>query len=312
MAFTTRTNWKGTFPRDLLCSFCRQHCLSEPVFSAVSTPSKQSSEVSGSCKRLKVGQSSAEETEHGNGAGVASHGNGSVGSEGTFMCEIKISSKLQDSIIKYSPKDSYRKHSDAIQNSSLRVLLWLNTYFKELDMPLEKLASTADAFNIHICPEKFVKTFTLCPFIHNLHQRNESQRDRLLDSKSINQSYSMPGHGLYSLNIEGPDSGTSPSNGSLAYINYVAYLVADGEHMKEPLESKDEFEFEIGVGAVVPHLEAVVTQMSVGQSACFNVDLPPHELILAAAGDSVKIFSLLSSSELLLPFTFILCKYWMG
>lgn len=312
LAFTTRTNWKGFFPRDLLCSFCRQHRLSEPVFSAASAPPEQSSEVSGSNKRLKVAESSAEEANNGNGAGVASHGNASVGSRGNFMCEIKIFSKLQDLIIEYSPKDSYRKHSDALQNSSLRVLLWLNAYFKELDMPLEKLASTADAFDIHVYPEKFVRTFTLCPFVHNLHQRNESQRDRLLDSNSTNQPYIMPGHGLYSLNIEGPDCGTSPSNGSLACINYVAFLVADSEHMKEPLESKDEFEFEIGVGAVVPHLEAVVTQMSVGQTACFNVELTPQELILAAAADSMKIFSSLSSSELLLPFTFILCKYVVG
>lgn len=176
-------------------------------------------------------------------------------------------------------------------------------------MPLEKLASAAD---IHIYPEKFAKTFASCPSIHNLHQRNETQRERLLDSNSINQPYIMPGHELYSFNIKGPDSGTSPSNGSLACINYVAFLVAEGEHMKERVESNDEFEFEIGVGAVVPHLEAVVTQMSVGQSACFNMDLPPQELILAATGDPVKTISLLSSSELIPPFTFILCKYCMG
>lgn len=305
MAFTTRTNWKGSFPRDLLCSFCRQHRLSEPVFSMLSTPLKQSSEVSGSCKRLKVAESSAEETEYRNGAGVVPHGNESVGSGDTFMCEIKIYSKLQDLIIEYSPKDSYRKHSDALQNSSLRVLLCLNTYFKELDMPLEKLASAAD---IHIYPEKFAKTFASCPSIHNLRQRNETQRERLLDSNSINQPYIMPGHELYSFNIKGPDSGASPSNGSLACINYVAFLVAKGEHMKERVESNDEFEFEIGVGAVIPHLEAVVTQMSVGQSACFNMDLPPQELILAATGDPVKTISLLSSKVCFLEYSIVLLR----
>ena len=49
------------------------------------------------------------------------------------------------------------------------------------------------------------------------------------------------------------------------------------------------------------HLEEIVTHISIGHFGYFNVDLPLQELILAATGASVKTFSLMSSSELLLP-----------
>ena len=71
--------------------------------------------------------------------------------------------------------------------------------------------------------------------------------------------YTMPGQGVFSLNIEGPDSGVCPSNGSLLFISYSVSLVTKAEHMKEILESSDAFGFEIGARAVIPHLEAVVT-----------------------------------------------------
>jgi FKBP-type peptidyl-prolyl cis-trans isomerase 2 len=52
--------------------------------------------------------------------------------------------------------------------------------------------------------------------------------------------------------------------------------VTEGGHTKELIESKDEFEFEMGAGAVISALEAVVTQMSAGQCAHFNMNLPPQ------------------------------------
>ena len=32
--FEARSNWRGLLPRDILCTFCRQHRLPEPVFSS--------------------------------------------------------------------------------------------------------------------------------------------------------------------------------------------------------------------------------------------------------------------------------------
>ncbi|KAH6821086.1 hypothetical protein C2S53_015369 [Perilla frutescens var. hirtella] len=30
-AFTTKSNWRGSFPRDILCAFCRSHHLYDPA-----------------------------------------------------------------------------------------------------------------------------------------------------------------------------------------------------------------------------------------------------------------------------------------
>ncbi|KAL6184117.1 hypothetical protein ACLB2K_045521 [Fragaria x ananassa] len=73
--------------------------------------------------------------------------------------------------------------------------------------------------------------------------------------------------------------------------------------IKEQLESSDDFEFEIASGALNPHLESVLIQMSVGQSACFIMDLPPREFIFAAADDSTRMLSLLSSKTCCLEYT---------
>lgn len=299
--FTTRTNWKGSSPRDLLCMFCRQHRLSEPIFSTASTP-KASSEFSGSHKKLKLTESVTEEANYVNGKSiVASDG------EGNFKCEIKIVSKCQDSLIECSPKDSYKKQSDAIQNASLKVLLWLNTYFKQLDMPYEMLISSASVLDIQLHLQNIAKEFSLCLSIHGFPQRSEPQGGKLLDINCTNQLNVIQEHGIRSLKIEGP-SGVSPSNGTLVGISYVASLVTEGEDMKEFLESNSEFEFEIGAGAVVPHLEAVVTQMAVDQSAGFIVDMPSQVLILAAASDSAKVLPLLSSGACSLEYSVTLLR----
>ncbi|KAF3450488.1 hypothetical protein FNV43_RR06571 [Rhamnella rubrinervis] len=129
---------------------------------------------------------------------------------------------------------------------------------------------------------------------------NEIEVGKLLQSNCVDMPYT--GHGICSLDIEGPDSGVSTSNGCLSCISYSVSLSIRGENTKELLESSDEFEFEIGSGSVISHLETVVTQMTVGQSAYFSMDLPPQELILAAADDCGRILSLLTSRSCFLEY----------
>uniref|UniRef100_A0A5B6YQG9 Small RNA 2'-O-methyltransferase n=2 Tax=Davidia involucrata TaxID=16924 RepID=A0A5B6YQG9_DAVIN len=305
VAFTTRTNWRGSFPRELLCAFCRQHRLSEPVFSPISNCLESFPELHGSCNKVKVTESGKEESD---GGGIAVGGGEPVGSRQTFRCEVKIFSKCQDLIIQCSPKESYKKRTDAIQNASLKVLSWLNTYFKEPDMSLDKLTSSGDVLDIRFYPQNFFKEFELCLSVHNVWQSIGTQGGRLSDSNSMNQLDDMVGASMCPINIEGPDSGVSPSHGSLACICYTISLVREGELMKELLESSEDFEFEIGTGAVIAHLEGVVTQMSVGQSAFFYMELPPQELILAAAGESARTLSLLSSKGCSLEYSITLLQ----
>ncbi|KAI5448377.1 hypothetical protein KIW84_015699 [Lathyrus oleraceus] len=61
--FTTRVNWRGSLPRDILSMFCRQHRLSEPVFSIISHSFKiltESSESSFKAADLGIDSSKAE------------------------------------------------------------------------------------------------------------------------------------------------------------------------------------------------------------------------------------------------------------
>ncbi|KAJ7969133.1 Small RNA 2'-O-methyltransferase [Quillaja saponaria] len=241
------------------------------------------------------------------------HGNVTASSKqledlgGSFTCVIKLLSKCQTLLIECSPKDSYKKQADAIQSASLKLILWLNMYFKDLNMTLENLNHYADVNNIQIYSTNFFKEFALCQILHD-NQCNSSQGSKLLESICVNTSYSMPGYEVCSLKIEGPDSGVWTCSGSLTCISYSVSLVTKDERMKVLLEGQEEFEFEVGVGALISHIEAIVMQMSVGQSACFNTNIPAPELLLASASDSARTLSLLSSEACYLEYFIILSR----
>ncbi|KAL6184004.1 hypothetical protein ACLB2K_045411 [Fragaria x ananassa] len=162
VAFTTNAKWKGLLPREMLCTFCRQHQLSQPIFSTL-TSLEESTDSSQSHKKLRVTDLAAKGTQHANGSVVATDVKEIVESGGRYRCELKC---------------------------------------------------------------------------------------QLKNNWKVN-----------------------------------------------------DFEFEIASGALNPHLESVLIQMSVGQSACFIMDLPPRELIFAAADDSTRMLSLLSSKTCCLEYT---------
>ncbi|KAJ6887410.1 hypothetical protein NC651_027669 [Populus alba x Populus x berolinensis] len=299
--FTSKANWRRSSPREILCAFCRQHWLSEPIFSVTSVPLKASCELLRSQNKLKVTEVAGLATEYANGGGLNAGDGESVGLESNFRCEVKVFSKGRDLIIECSPKEIYRKQTDATHSASLKVLSWLNAYFKDLGMPLEKLNCSADALDISFSLENFHKEFALSQSIHDV-QQSGIQGSKLPESKSTDMQYTLSGQDVCLPNIEGSDSGVFPSNGSLLCISYSVSLVTEGGHAKELIESKDEYEFEMGAGAVISALEAVVTQMSAGQCAHFNMNLPPQEFILAAVDDPGRIHSLLSSEACCLEY----------
>nr|XP_019711114.1 small RNA 2'-O-methyltransferase isoform X2 [Elaeis guineensis] len=289
-SFTPRSNWKGPTPRDLLCVFCRQHRLSEPIFSVRSLSSPEtSSELSEMCKKSKSSKLN-EEIEMADG-GAADVIDKDMGKSGSFRCEVKILSRSQEPIVVCSLADTYRKENDAIQSSAFKVLVWLNKLFKQLDMPMEKLFSFGCAEDINVYPLNFSREFATCLSIYGVKQNYSLKRCSSLGSLCINQPHIKQENGMILLNIEGRDSGVFPSPGSLTCISYVVALVRKGESSKYCLESNDEFEFEIGTGAVINQLEACVTQLSVNQAAQFSIELPSKDLILAAAGESAKHLS---------------------
>ncbi|KAI3681206.1 hypothetical protein L6452_35991 [Arctium lappa] len=262
--FVARSSWRGLLPRDILCTFCRQHQLPEPVFSST---------TNGGTKDMRA-------------------------SDETFRCEVKIFSKHQDLIIHCHQGESFKKQSDAIQNASLKVLSCLNNYLMNLNRPQEKWTN-GNGLDLDFYPEHISKELQFFSLVHKSWPGIEANTKRLLAVNGTNQSNSELADTICSYNIDGPDSENIPSSGCLVCVCYSVFLVKEGD--KELLEKNDEFEFELGSEAVIPDLEAVVAQMGVGQSAHFRVEVP-QELIFAANGDPTRILSLLSSGGCSLEF----------
>lgn len=299
LSFTATTNWRGSLPREILCVFCRQHRLLEPTFSFLSF-SESPSKALGSHKKLKVTDSAATETHCGNGSAISDGAKEEATKESSdmFRCRVTIWSKFQELVMECTPKQPFKKQSDSIQNASLQVLLLLDTYLKDLDVPVDKLETSASGLDIKFYPQSYAKAFALCRPIQYFSRRRggEREEERPFDSEET----SSGGHGRYSLDICGPDSGVSPSNGSLVCVSYTVSLLVDGsENVQEHLESNEEFEFEIGTGAILTQLEAAVVQMTVGQSAFLCSVLPPIEFVLATADDPESFLPLLTGEFLL-------------
>lgn len=285
-AFTARSNWKGPLPRDLLCVFCRQHRFLEPIFSVTCTDSSETVK-SEPCKKVKLPEV-AREGEIANGHAPAANGQNSE-KMASFKCEVKILSRRQDIILECSSDNAYKKESEAIQSVALKVLTWFSKYFKQLDMPIEKLSSFALAHNIVIHPLNFSREFALLVSIYVAKLSCEP------DIKQENEAILV--------NVEGDESGVFPSPGSLVCISYVITLISEGGSVRQVIDSKEEFEFEVGTGAVTNQLEAAVTQLSVNQATQFFTALPSRDLLFAAAGDSAENLAKLSLSDCSLKYS---------
>jgi hypothetical protein len=214
-----------------------------------------------------------------------------------FKCDLKICSRKQEILLEYSASDTWSKESDAIQNSALKVLIWFNNYFKQLNTKRDKLylSECTDGFKIH--PNIFLQEFVMCLSVYGNTGCNDSGMCTAVGPFSVDTPKKHFESTTTLTHIEGPDSGVFPSHGSLTCISYTASLVMKDKAKKYLLESHSEFEFEIGTGAVGNQLESCVTQLSVNQSACFVAELPHRDLILAAASEFSHDLSNVSRGE---------------
>uniref|UniRef100_A0A7N0RDP3 Small RNA 2'-O-methyltransferase n=2 Tax=Kalanchoe fedtschenkoi TaxID=63787 RepID=A0A7N0RDP3_KALFE len=302
VTFTSRVNWRGSLPKELLFTFCRQHRLSEPVLSIETLP-ETSSKSQGSCEKMEDMGAAANSKSNRND--VSSCDEKSNKLKYCFRCGIKIF-KQENLILEYMPKGTHKKQQDAVHSSSLTVLLWFNNSLKEPEMPLKSLLSSAAALQINIDVQSFQKEFATYQFLHNKRDSDKAEGGTALLSNGKTKSVITQPNEVCSSKMD-DGTGVLLSNGSVVCISYAVSLVEEGEHVKELLESSLNFEFEIGVGAVLPDLEVLVTQMSVNQSARFHME-SLRDIILAAAGDSSKIPSILSSESCHLEYDFTLLK----
>ncbi|KAF3777671.1 Small RNA 2'-O-methyltransferase [Nymphaea thermarum] len=201
-----------------------------------------------------------------------------------YRCTLTVLTKRGDIIIECSPGDLYRSKNDAVQSAALKVLGWLSKCFKKFDFPVDKLVCLGSAHGIHVSvpnfSQQFSKQIALYQSLHNVQQKNASIERRLSDAiNGRNQPNSLHENGKIHFNIEGPDSGIYASNGSLACISYAVFWV-NGDQ-RNCVDRNEQFEFEMGVGAVIFPVEDCVSQMSVNQVGNFITSVPSEELIQA-------------------------------
>lgn len=293
----SRTSWKGPSPRDLICSFCRLQRLSEPHFTV--------NRVSASCDALGSAVCSEETGSPKTAAKNQCANDGRIDKENpdVFKCYVKIYSKKRELLLEYSTDDKWSKESDALQNSALKVLIWFNRYFKQLNTHVEKLylPKSTDGFTVY--PNIFLQEFAMCLSVYGKTSGGDTRTCNTAGLFYMDTSHQQLENTAFLTDIDGQDSGVFPSHGSLTCISYTVYLSTKDKKKKYLLEVNNEFEFEIGAGAVRNQLESCVTQLSVDQSACFVDELSDRDLILAAASELSPDLSKISRDSCVLEFS---------
>ncbi|CAN8325442.1 unnamed protein product [Cochlearia groenlandica] len=278
--FTSKAYWRGLLPQEILCLFCRQQQLAEPVFTVSSAPVKPLYTILKSYQKLKDSESDDHDRDN---QSLSMETEEIQGSRNGYRCEVKILSKSHDLVLDCSSRNFYKKENYAIQNASLKALSWFCGFFDDMD---------ADPLHPEYDDEVVEGLFEqkICMIEIN----TSSKRPNVIRNRGSTKSRTT------SSRLRGRKHVRSIPKGSLVTIRYSVFLTVDadfsrsGESLKEHIESSEEIEFEVGNGSMNENLELVVTQMTVGQYACFATDSPAQGLVLAAAADTVRTRSLFS------------------
>ncbi|KAH9288302.1 hypothetical protein KI387_032419, partial [Taxus chinensis] len=312
-SFTTRSRWHGALPRDLLVESCHHYLLSDPdFFLSVDGTSWIDSRVElQNSKHTNQGERYSNGTEkraemlkrdkgEKNGAlndiqNMESDKDSMV--RGPFVCVVKILSKTGESIIECASEHSYRSRTDAIQSASLKALH--HKYFKSdhvlcatfrgnpVTPEISDHVSVEDLNKKPASPQLPSVAFCISDNVFSSHEISSSEycdmsfstQSKFLHNDEMDFDYY---HDMTHLHTGGSNSGKAPTSGTIACISYRVCLI--DECVRECLEHREDFEFEIGTGAVIPQLEVCVTCISVNESKSFCTPLPPENEILAAAG----------------------------
>ncbi|XP_057830306.2 small RNA 2'-O-methyltransferase [Cryptomeria japonica] len=325
--FTTRSRWHGALPRGLLIECCNHYCLSEPEFflSVDDTPladSKEKVQNSEHTKQSEFWDSNSIEKKAEMVKGTKCEKNGTINEtqnvesdkdlmgRGRFICVVKISSKTGELIIECASEQFYRNRTDAIQSAALKALN--HKYFSAANVLAATLKN--DDFTREISDHVFAGGLNKKPASRDLPIVASCISDNVLsthEGSSENSKTSFSTHSKFlqkdemdfdyynemtHLKTGCPSSGKPPTSGTTACISYRVDLL--NESARECLECREEFDFEIGTGAVISRLEECVASISVNESKCFCMPLPSKDEILAAAGDIAGKISHLGASHL--------------
>ncbi|CAN8325440.1 unnamed protein product [Cochlearia groenlandica] len=296
LSYTTKSNWRGPLPREILSMFCHQHRLLDPIFSICTTPVKPLSDIYRSHKKLKVSGFD----DDANNEDLSSEKEDTPGTGNGFRCGVKVFTKSQDLVLDCSPKKFYEKENDAVQNASLKALLWFSKFFGNLDVDESDTDDEKDiqtpSTNAFMVPPNLgngvsLKT-TKVPSVE------EKPPQSITNGSVVRICYSLsvsvdPAYA----NTDYWSDGESLSPKEVTENNEEdVESEVEAEYSIDLVESNEEIEFEIGTGSMISHIESAVTRMTVGEYASFNTTLPvnSHALVLAVATDTARIRWLLS------------------
>ncbi|KAF2542594.1 hypothetical protein F2Q68_00029590, partial [Brassica cretica] len=271
--------------------FCHQHRLADPVFAISTAPVKSLADVYRSHKKLKVSGGSDDADDE----NLSKEKEDTPGLGNGFRCEVKVLTKSQDLVLECSPRKFYEKENDAVQNASLKALLWFSKFFDDMDV----VGSDSDDEEDIKSPST-THAFTIPPNLGN----GDSSRTKNVPSVEEKRVPSITNGSVvsicYSLSLEvDPEFST---DGEVSEGNEEDMESEEDAEYYEPsidlIESHEEIEFEIGTKAMNPLIETAVTQMTVGEFASFNATLfaAAEALILAASSDTARTRYLLSSN----------------
>ena len=297
-SFTTKSNWRGPFPREILSMFCHQHRLADPVFTISTAPVKSLADVYRSHKKLKISGGSDDADDE----NLSKEKEDAPGLGNGFRCEVKVLTKSQDLVLECSPRKFYEKENDAVQNASLKALLWFSKFFDDMDVGSDtddeediKSPST----NVFTIPPNLGRD---CSGTTNVPSVVEKRLPSITNGSVVSICYSL------SLEVD-PDF---PTDGEVSEGNEEDMESEEDAEYYEPsidlIESHEEIEFEIGTKAMNPLIETAVTQMTVGEFSSFNATLfaAAEALLLAVASDTTRIRDLLSSNA---SNAYLCCSY---
>lgn len=263
-------------PRGLLIEFCQQHRLPDPIF-ILSYPGRESqgqTDLDGKIPDLDQ-VTELDETSSLKLAEIEKNdedGHSPGGHSGPFFCTVRVEFQ-RGSVTGFESGGPYRNRHDAIQSCALKALHSCRPWFEstlrgsyEPIIPNGRILSDADGNVLKLEHDETVMPGTRCCWEPS--DQDVFGLDFAIDSSQIEKI---------------------PPAGAMVTIRYTvrwfrnAHLNVESSNFR--LEKKEDFTFELGIGAVIGTLDSVVAETPVGQIVCFFTSLPASTLFLAVADD---------------------------
>ncbi|KAJ7565456.1 hypothetical protein O6H91_02G061700 [Diphasiastrum complanatum] len=343
--YTSKTQWRGLLPRPLLFDFCHQYHLPDPVFFLFHCEERESISFHASekCNGMQVDDDQEVQLsvqEYGKKFSedfCVQYENGKQQRPGTdiqgpYKCKVKII--LEDyRVVEFESERIFRNRNDAIQSAALKTLLSLdrncdNSLFLSKDQEnydqfssggvLIDNATGADGRELKPSSRSLSDPLKMDQRTNKdeeiVDSMVENGGDHSLVSSDITakNNPSVPGTSEISqpYNFEiisaNDNVGKRPLAGSMVCVEYKARLVAPG--LDQIIDANQNFEFELGSGAVIGVMDICVANLCEGQTARFHAPLPPKSLLHAAQAIKFDKNDDLQYGELTVEYTVTLLK----